>query len=208
MNMSVRLPTRKTAEDQGDTRGLFVRTEKQGRPACGRGVVRRRLLRTIQRCDKQHSRLRLDLVNRAIRKRNNKHVSIRCGLNIGRDAEIFSDQQALALGLVKLIDVVGHAISQSWITEREVLSIRIQLEPEQEPVEQRRTRRAYTQISFHLRAESPSPHEANRRRRDCVLPTEFGIDILRSGQPTHLYESLLWEALNIARGPARLLGVS
>jgi hypothetical protein len=54
-------------------------------------------------------------------------------LNVSRDTEVFPDQQALALGLIELVYIVGYSIYEPLIGERKVLAIARQLEPEQKP---------------------------------------------------------------------------
>src|SRR5688572_24859173 len=123
MNVRVSLCTRKTVENERQSRTLFIRAEQQRRAArCGR-TVRRRFLRTTQRRRKQQTRFRLDLVNRAVRERYDKQVSVWSGLNVGGHAEILTDHEALAFGLVKLVAIVGNAIRKPRIGKQKMLPV-------------------------------------------------------------------------------------
>src|SRR6185369_5014100 len=126
---------------------------------------------------------------------------------IGRDPKILTDKQTLTLGLIKLIQVVRHAIRESRIGEGEMLTIRRQPEPEQEPIEQRRAGSADEQVSLELRTQSPSLHKTDWRRRQRILPTEFRIDVLRAGQHIHSRQRLLRRGCDVARRPAKLLKI-
>src|SRR5688572_1908807 len=82
VDMRIGLCAGKTQKRQRNTSSFFVRTEKQRRSARGSGVVGWSFLCPSQRRHKQRTRFRLDLVNRAIRKRDDKHISVWSGLNI------------------------------------------------------------------------------------------------------------------------------
>ena len=142
VNMGHGLAARKSIERQREPRGFFIRAEQQRGGAGRAGVVGRRLLRAVQARRKQQTRLRLDLVDGAIRKRNEEQVSVRPGLNVARDAEVSADNEALALRLIEFIGIVGDTIREPRIGERKMLPVGVQLEPKQEAVQQRRARSA------------------------------------------------------------------
>ena len=129
-------------------------------------------------------------------------------MNIGGDAEVSADHQALALGLVKLVDVVGNSICQSRIGERKMLTVGSQLEPEQEPIEERGARSADEEISLKLWSKSATFHKSDRRWRECILPTKLRIEILRARKHEHSRNCLLRRQRDVARRPAKLLEIS
>src|SRR5215203_2014516 len=72
-----------------------------------------------------------DLVDRAAVRRDGVQVAVRSGLEVGDDAEAAADEQALALGDLVLRDVVGHAVGEPRVLEREVRAVLVELEAEQ-----------------------------------------------------------------------------
>src|ERR1051326_5727906 len=89
-----------------------------------------------------------------------------------------------------------------------MLPIGSQLEAKQEPIEQCRACSTHEQVSFKLRTQSSTTHETDRRRRQRILPTEFRIEILRSGQHVQFRQCFLRGGADVARRPAKLLKVS
>src|SRR5688572_14772585 len=88
-----------------------------------------------------------------------------------------------------------------------MLAVGGQLEPEQEPVEQRCAGSAYEEISFKLWSQAATSHKANRRRRQSIFPTKFRIEIPRTLKHVHSGYCLLRGCRNVARRPTELLKV-
>src|SRR6186713_2167804 len=83
------------------------------------------------------------LVDCAVRERHDEEISVGSSLNVGHHTEIATKQQALALddgvgvrhGVARrrLVEVVGHAISQSWIIHGDLSTVAGEIEAPQEP---------------------------------------------------------------------------
>jgi hypothetical protein len=77
-----------------------------------------------------------DLVDRAVRERYQVKIVVGARLNIRRDAEVPTEEQAFTLGDVELGQVVGDAIFEKRIVDRDPSPISRQLEAEELPAHQ------------------------------------------------------------------------
>ena len=66
-----------------------------------------------------------DLVDRAVRERDDIEISVWSRLNVRADAEAGAKQQTLTFGDVELGEVIGDAILQPWIINRDRASLAI-----------------------------------------------------------------------------------
>src|ERR1043166_6660832 len=89
-----------------------------------------------------------------------------------------------------------------------MLSIRCELEAEQEAVEQRSARRADKHVSLVVCAQSSSLSETNTSRSQLIFPTKRRIVILRRRQHVHLRQRARGSVCDKRRRPANLLQVS
>lgn len=96
-----------------------------------------------------------DLVDRAVRERYHVKIVVGARLNIRRDAEVPTEEQAFTLGDVELGQVVGHAIFEKRIVDRDPSPISRQLEAEEVPAHQVRHGGSGNQIAAVLPAEAP-----------------------------------------------------
>src|SRR5918994_6329013 len=69
----------------------------------------------------------LDLVHRAVRQRHDVEVAVRPGLHVGSDAEVASEQQALALGDLPLVQVVGDAVLEPRVVDADLAPVAAQV---------------------------------------------------------------------------------
>ena len=112
MNLRERLRAGEISEAQGDERGCLVLVEQERGRAARVGGDGRKLLRAVEVCDEE-LRLGEDFVDRAVGERDDVESSRRRGLDVCRDAEVATDDEALALGHVELVEVVGDFVCEA-----------------------------------------------------------------------------------------------
>src|SRR5687768_11983378 len=74
-----------------------------------------------------------DLINGALIERNQDQISVRCGLDVGHDSEVFSKEEAFAFRHLMEGQVVGHSVMEPLILESELSSVSLELEAEERP---------------------------------------------------------------------------
>src|SRR5581483_884740 len=112
----------------------------------------------------------VDLVNRAVRERDDKQVAIRPGLDVGADPEVTPEEQALAFGDVKFVSVVGHTVFEPRVIHGDPAAVAGQVEVEQVSAGERRPGGAHEQVALILRPERRAVQEADAGRGDGKLP--------------------------------------
>ena len=73
----------------------------------------------------------IDLIDRAVGERDDVEVAVRAGVDVGADAEVAAEEQALALRDLPLADVVRDAILEPRIVHGNLAAVARQLQPEQ-----------------------------------------------------------------------------
>ncbi len=149
-----------------------------------------------------------NLVDRAVRERDDEEISVRSSVNVGADAEVSSKQQAFTLGDVELEQVVGDAIFQSWIINRDLTAVAGEIEPEQISSQEGGPRRAENHVTLILRPEGAAADESKPRRCDFKLPAKVRVAVVRAGQHHHPRPRLLGRVGDVRRWPPRLLQVA
>jgi hypothetical protein len=121
-----------------------------------------------------------NLVDRAVRERDDEEVSVRSSVNVGADAEASPKQQAFTLGDVELEKVVGDAIFQSWIIDGDLTTVAGEIEAEQGSSLEEVPRRADNHVTLILRPERAAADESKACRCDFKFPTELGVAVARN----------------------------
>src|SRR5258708_1209972 len=145
-----------------------------------------------------------DRVNRSVAQRRHVQAAVGTAENVGDDAEVPAGYEAFALAFVELVVVVVDPVPQLRIAEREVFTIVIELELEQVPALEERSRGAHEQIAAVLCAER-SICEADRRRRHGPSPAELRTAEVRAGKDEQSMPRLAGRVGDERRWPAHLL---
>src|SRR6266480_7896873 len=149
-----------------------------------------------------------NLVDRAVRERDDEEISVGSSVNVGADAEVSSKQQAFTLGDVELVEVVGDAIFQSWIIDGDVPAVAGEIEAEQGPSLDGGPGRTHEEVTVVLRTYPTAVHEANACRGHLELPAELRVAVVRARQHHHPLQRLLGLVGDVRRRPPRLLQVA
>jgi hypothetical protein len=122
-----------------------------------------------------------NLVDRAVRERDDEEISVRSSVNVSANAEASPKQQAFTLGDVELGEVVGDAIFQPWIIDGDLTTVAGEIEVEQGSSLEEVPRCADNHVTLILRPERAAADESKARRCDFKFPTELGVAVARNG---------------------------
>lgn len=116
------------------------------------------------------------LVNGAVRERDDEQVAVRPGLNIGDHPEIRAEQQRFALDDVELARVVGDPVLEIRILDAGLHPVSRQVEMEQVPAREKRSRDAHEKLVLVLRAQRPNTQKSDPCRRDLEFQLNSGSE--------------------------------
>ena len=160
----------------------------------------------------------MNLVDRAVRERHEEQVAVRPGLDVGDDAEVPAEQQALALddgpgvcrgvGRRRLVEVVGDPVLQPGIIHPDLPAVAGQVEAPQEATFEERPGGTHEEVAVVLRTYPGAVHEANGRRGHLKLPAELWVAVVCARQHHHPPQRLLGRVGDVRRWPPRLLKVA
>src|SRR5262245_31512049 len=131
-----------------------------------------------------------NLVDSAIRERDEEQIAVRAGLDVGDDSEVLAEQQAFALddgpsvrrgvGCRRLIEIVSDGVFDPRIIHADFLSVAGQVEAPQEAPLEEWPGSTHEEVAVVLRTQRAAVHEANAGGGHLELPAELRIAVVRA----------------------------